>query len=199
MSLGACILALGLATSARAGVDVVINFDVDTNGNPVPHGTIVNNLYAPWGVNFDRTVDGTCNGGSFVYTSSECLSSPAPMSPPNVVTLCDGATCSDISEAGHGAIIALFNSPADIVCIEFGAVAPGHIGFLRAYDENHVLIGSDTNTADYDALCVAAPGIHSVEFSGQGSNFGWFDNMRVSFETVGVEGSTWSGVKVRVR
>ena len=38
---------------------------------------------------------------------------------------------------------------------------------------------------------------HIAEFSGQAQNFGWFDNMRVSFETVGVEGSTWSQVKAR--
>ncbi|HEX7879444.1 MAG TPA: hypothetical protein VF720_08545, partial [Candidatus Eisenbacteria bacterium] len=75
LPLAACALALGLTTAAHAGIDVVINFDTDTNGNPIPHGTIVNNLYAPWGVNFDRTVPGSCGSesGAFVFTSNECL------------------------------------------------------------------------------------------------------------------------------
>lgn len=191
------ILALGIATTARAGIDVVINFDEDTDGVVVPHGTVINSLYAPWGVTFSRTQAGTCNGGSDVFANSNCLTAPAPPSAPNVVSLCDGLTCTDISENAHGLIVATFNSLADIVCIEFVAVNPGQKGVLRAYDENHVLITSDTNDADFDAICVTGSGIKSVEFSGLGADFGWFDNMRISYQVVGVEPSTWSGVKAR--
>jgi len=191
------ILVLGIATTASAGIDVVINFDEDTDGVAVPHGTVINSLYAPWGVTFSRTLDGTCGGGSDVFASSNCLFAPAPLSAPNVVSLCGPMTCTDISENAHGLVVASFNSPADIVCIEFVAVSPGMKGVLRAYDEDHALITSDTNATDVEALCVTGSGIKSVEFSGEGSNFGWFDNMRISYQVVGVEPSTWSGVKAR--
>ena len=78
MPLVAATLVLGLASTASAGIDVFINFDVDTQGNPVSHGTVIDNLYAPWGVTFDRTVDGTCNGGSNVFANADCLNPPAP-------------------------------------------------------------------------------------------------------------------------
>jgi len=185
---------LAIAATAEAG-QTVINFDVDTNNNPLPSGTLINNLYSSLGVTFTNV--GECNQNlPGVYTSAECLDAPPP-SQPNVVTICDGLTCSDISELGNGSVRADFVADVTSVCIEFIPL-DGSTGVLRAFDSANVEIATAfTNVQGY--ICVAQPGIRAVQFSGFQQQFGWFDNLVFDLSVVPVEPTTFGAIKARYR
>jgi len=51
----ACLATFGLAATARADIDVFINFDVDPNGMPLESPAVINDAYAAWGVTFGST------------------------------------------------------------------------------------------------------------------------------------------------
>jgi hypothetical protein len=182
--------------SGAEAVPLVINFDTDPSSNPIAHGTEISTTYASQGVTFEVTMpdDGGCGTG--VYANSDCLNPEGTTSPPNVVTLCDGNTCSDISENAHGLVRALFSSPAIDVCIDFIPVDPDDNGVIRAYDANHVLLDEAVSAVGVTGqICVSGVGIASVEFSGFGSNFGWFDNLSIEFDSVPTAPVTFSAIK----
>jgi len=188
---------LALASSARADIDIFINFDRDPNGIALESPAVINEVYAAWGVIFGSTPGASCGNGE-VYATSACLTEPAPTSPPNIVSHCAG--CPDISENAHGLVVATFTPAADSVCITAIGADSGERGVLRAYDADHNLLAEDIGNPELamDVLCVAAPDIHTVEFSGFQDDFAWFDDMQVSFAEVAVAPVTWSGVKARV-
>jgi hypothetical protein len=188
---------LGLATPARAAeITVFINFDVDINGVLLESPAIIDELYAPWGVTFSATAGSSCSQGE-IYATSACLSGAAPASPPNIVSTCSG--CTDIAEQFQGLVVATFAMPADSVCITAIPFGPKERCVLRAYDEAHTLLMEVLTDPEVTSqvLCVAAPAIHSVEFSGYQDLYGWFDDLQVSFAPVAVAPATWSGVKAR--
>ena len=197
LTLLACLATFGLASTARADIDVFINFDVDPNGMPLESPAVINEVYAVWGVTFGSTPGASCGAGE-VYATSACLSDPAPTSPPNIVSHCAG--CTDISEDAHGLVVATFTTPADSVCLTSIGTDPGERGVLRAYDADHILLAESIANPELLSvvLCVAAPAIHSVEFSGYQDEFVWFDDMQVSLAPVAVVPVTWGGIKARV-
>jgi hypothetical protein len=192
----ATLATFAVATTARADIDVFINFDHDTNGIALESPAVINEVYLSWGVTFGSSPGASCGDGE-VYATSACLTAPAPTSPPNIVSFCAG--CSDIS-ADLGYVITTFSMPADSVCITVIGFEPGSRGYLRAYDAAHNLLAEDISDPELasDVLCVSAPEIHSVEFTGLPDEFAWFDDLQVSFAPVAVEPATWSGVKARV-
>ncbi|HEX7879443.1 MAG TPA: hypothetical protein VF720_08540 [Candidatus Eisenbacteria bacterium] len=191
------ICACTLTSTARADIDVFINFDRDTNGIALESPAVINEVYLSWGVTFGSNPGAQCGSGE-VYATSACLSEPAPTSAPNIVSFCAG--CSDISE-DTGYVIATFLMPADSVCITAIAAEPNGRSYLRAYDAEHNLVVEDISNPELasDVLCVTGPAIHTVEFTGLPGEFAWFDDMQVSFAEVPVEPVTWSGIKARER
>ena len=185
-------LAFLLPCAATAGEGpLVINFDTDTNGQPIPNYTDVATTYSSWGVTFENS-DSSC--GNSIYASSDCLDAEAP-SPPNIVTTCSGG-CTDIAENFHGLVRAVFATPADQVCIYYIPLDTDDEGVIRAYDASRQLIGEELSAVGTPGdLCISATGILSVEFSGHGDLYGQFDNLAVQFALVPVAPVTWSAIK----
>jgi hypothetical protein len=194
------LMILGIGSDVSAGgQDVFINFDVNPWNNPIPNATDIRTDYSSWGVTFGRTVPNTCNGLDGVWASNECLLGTY-YSPPNVVTLCGPLTCSDISEAAHGAVVANLIAPADVVCIDVQPVSAGGYAVLRAYDGANNLLG--TTVSDPGApstLCLSVPGIRRVEFSGYSTQFVILDNLLVRFNAVPTLPTTFSAIKAMYR
>jgi len=188
-------LALSLVLAVPIEAEVLINFDVDTDDNPLPSGTLIDSTYASWGVTFVNI--GDCS--DHIYTSQECLSFGTPPSEPNVVTICAVSGCSDISELGNGMVRAEFDRDAMWVCID--AIPSGtDLGVLRAFDISNAEIDSTLSTgAGVEMICIHADGIRAVQFSGYQHDFGWFDNLAVEFAPVATEPMTWSRTKARYR
>jgi len=66
-------------------------------------------------------------------------------------------------------------------------VEVGHAGVLHAFDANSQLIESATSTPGVpESICITAPDIRSVAFSGDGDRFAWFDNLTVDFPPSGI-------------
>ncbi len=187
------------AGGPAAGIARVVHIDFDTapNGDPIANGTVVNTLYATaCGVTFDAVRCPQCGTDPNVYASSNCLV-PGTLSPPNVVTLYGGTSCSDICELNLGLVRATFASPADSVCIRVKPVRSFDRGVLHVYDAG----GSEIATvySAYGAtedLCVAVPGIARVSFSGPFVSYAWFDDLTVRMDAATpVLHPTWGGLK----
>jgi hypothetical protein len=194
------LMILGIASSVSAGGQaVLINFDTNPFNTPIPNATDIRTDYSSWGVTFGRTVPNTCNGIDGVWASNECLLG-SYYSPPNVVTLCGPLTCSDISEAAHGAVVANLIAPADGVCIDVQPVSAEGYAVLRAYDGGNNLIATSFSSHGIPmTLCVSVPGIRRVEFSGAGSEFVILDNLLIRFDAVPTLPTTFSAIKAMYR
>jgi hypothetical protein len=169
--------------------NTLINFDVGPDGvTPVAHGTVVNTLYASQGVTFQKSGTVTsCFSTPDVYASVN-HSAGSPATPPNVVTLCGPSIASDISENTFGMIQADFAAPAAQVCIDVipvpndGQAPDDNFGRLEAFDGSGSSLGSVSSAPTVaETLCNTAAGIRRVQFSGAGSKFAWFDNLRVYY------------------
>jgi len=158
---------------------ITIDFDTDPSGGTISAGTIINDVYAPLGVTFEKLGPGTnCGSGPEVYANSN---SPTPPLSGNVVSTCPEGIASDISENNFGRIEARFSKPVKEVCID---VVPPYTGyaFLEAFDANDVVLGRVTSAPGVnETLCISQTGIRGVRFSGEGNNFARFDNMKVLF------------------
>jgi hypothetical protein len=160
---------------------VVLNFDFGPSGEPVLPGTVINNLYAPWGITFEKLGPGTaCGTGPQVY-ANDYIPFPSPLQG-NVITTCPEGIATDIAENYHGRIEARFAADASQVCIL--VVPPNSSGyaFLEAFDANGVVLGRVTSPpGETVTLCISGTGIRGVRFSGEGTHYAMFDNMTVYF------------------
>jgi hypothetical protein len=162
---------------------LTINFDTAPDGGAVASGTVVNTLYASQGVTFSRTATGlSCNDGlREIYANADRPADFTISSAPNVVSTCRPPRASDISESNFGAVRADFASPASQVCIDVRTDGGPNTAVLRAYDVSASLLTSATSTAIIEVLCVTAPDIRRVEFSGAGIGFARFDDLVITF------------------
>jgi hypothetical protein len=176
------LLLASVTTQTLEAQTMTIDFDTDPDGLPVPHGTIVNSIYQAQGVLFEHVGPGAaCGDGPEVFASQNCLLQGAP-SPPNVVTLCGPDTRSDISEDGFGMIRANFERSAEQVCIDVVPVRNDAAGVLRAFDaDGHIIAEATSKPGASGSVCITAPDIRSVVFSGNGDQYAWFDNLTVDF------------------
>jgi len=178
--LGMLFLAVIGVAATSVSQTVTINFDTDTAGHAVPNGAVVDTLYSPWGVTFSPVGSGGCSLGLHVFANADQPSGFG--SPPNVVSLCGGGYSSDIDQNGIGLIKASFTTDANQVCIDVRPDGSSDNAVINAYDVAASPIGSATSTAGAtQTLCVSAVGIRSVQFSGDGSHFCRFDNLKVDF------------------
>jgi hypothetical protein len=158
----------------------MIDFDFAPDGSPVTSGTLVNDLYASEGVNFEHGgVASLC--GTSVYANDWVFAGlPAP-SLPNRVSICPEGIASDISENTFGFITAAFGPFVSEVCLDVSTTA-GNSAFLAAYSQSGALLERATTpvgpTAATQRLCVTRPDpdMVAVAFSGDGSLFASFDN-----------------------
>ncbi len=154
-----------------------VNFDTAPDGALIANGTVVNTLYADWGVTFDAIRCEVCGSDTNVYANANCLIG-GPISAPNVVTLYGMNTCSDICEAYHGLVQATFATPADFVCIRVKPVRPTYSGVLHAYNSSgqEIATGFSAPGVTQD-VCLMTPGIKRVTFSGSGTSYTWSDDL----------------------
>lgn len=167
--------------SATGSSYVHIDFDRTPAGAPIANGTVVNHVYAPWGVTFIADHCSICGSDPNVYANSNCLTG-GPISAPNVVTLFGSSTCSDISEDYLGLVRATFNTSADFVSIRTKPVRATDFAVLHAFNIAGIEIATSRSSPGVTQdLSVSASGIESVTFSGSGENFAWFDDLIVRF------------------
>ncbi len=194
-------LILAVCCSSAAIAQVVhIDFDTASGGAPVSNGTVVNTLYASYGVTFDAVRCAGCGTDPSVYANSNCLIN-GPISPPNVVTLFGITTCSDIAENALGLVRATFFSLMDSVCIRVKPVRSTDFAVLHAFNTADVEIATAYSTAGTTQdVCITAAGIKKVTFSGSGLNFAWFDDLVFRVEsTTPTTRHTWGGIKTLYR
>lgn len=167
---------------AAYGQVVMINFDQDTSGNPIPAGAIVNTTYSSLGITLTQVGGGESN----VYANAN---QPVGFgSPPNVVSIYGAGTASDFSE-GRGKIRASFSSPASSACIAFRPNNAEAVGVIRAYDSASRLLAQTLGTAGVTGdICVSAFRIAHVEFTGAGTSYGRFDNLSVTYQAGPITG-----------
>ncbi len=161
---------------------VLIDFDTDPSTNTIAPGTILNTVYASMGVTFSR-VNAPGQSGWQIYANSN---QPAGFgSAPNVITLYNQGSASDMSENKKGLVRATFASPASSACIDVLPDNPGspqHAGVLRAYDAGGALLAEATSPLGVtQTLCVSAFRIRRVEFSGHGDTWARFDNLSITY------------------
>jgi hypothetical protein len=99
-----------------------------------------------------------------------------------VVSTCAPPTSSDISENLLGAVHAMFAQGANQVSIDVRPDGPSDVAVLRAYDAADNLINTVTSPPGVTGtLSIGTPGppIRGVRFSGNGSQFARFDNLKV--------------------
>jgi hypothetical protein len=166
-------------TSRFADAQVVhISFDTAPDGSAIASGTAVNTLYSAWGVNFEAVPCPSCGMDPNVYAVNGCRDY-LPFSKPNVVSLWAGSNCTPLAER-LGVVLATFAAPADSVCLLVMPVRLGDQAVVRAYDAS----GAEIATA-YSAqgatgtICIQAPAIASVSFSGAFLGYAWFDDLVV--------------------
>ena len=178
---GAFILAAVGGAATATGQTVTINFDTDTAGSTVASGTVVDTLYAAWGVTFTHVGPGSCSAGDHVYANDDQPSGFG--SPPNVVSTCAPPIASDISENLTGGFVqASFAQDANRVCIDVLPDFSTHHAVLNAYDAGNNPIGSVTSADGVtQTLCFSGAGIRSVRFSGDGDLYARFDDLTVTF------------------
>src|SRR5271157_5126084 len=154
-SIAALILAAVGGTATAAGQTITINFDTDTAGNTVANGTVVDTLYAPWGVTFTHVGPGSCSGTDHVYANDDQPSGFG--SPPNVVSTCAPPIASDISENLTGGFIqASFAQDANRVCIDVLPDYASDHAVLNAYDAGNNPLGSVTSANGVtQTLCIS--------------------------------------------
>lgn len=157
-----------------------IDFDVDTNDQPLANGTVVNQTYQSYGVSFER--DGptaSCGTGDEVYANADSVGDFA--SSPNQVSACN-TQFSDFSENGQGTVHATFALDALSVCVDVRATGAGDYAVLRSYDGSDVQLGEVSSASGAtETLCIAGNDIRGVRFAGAGSHFARFDNLDVKF------------------
>lgn len=174
-----CLLAF--AVPARAILVVTVNFDTAPDGSAIAAGTTINSTYQAWGITFEKVGPGTsCGANPRVYANAD-----QPLgfgSAPNVVSTCAPPTSSDISENLLGAVHAMFAQGANQVSIDVRPDGPSDVAVLRAYDAADNLINTVTSPPGVTGtLSIGTPGppIRGVRFSGNGSQFARFDNLKV--------------------
>jgi hypothetical protein len=176
--------ALWFVTPAFAvAAPVVIDFDKDAIGNPIVGGTAVSALYSSLGVTFEHVGPGDCGGGTEVFAGSNCLTA-GPISAPNVVTVCPGATCSEISSNHQGFVRANLAQAADEVCIDLLPTSDTQSVRVNTYRADGSPLGvAFVGGAGLHTQCMAGfgIGIRAIEFSGDGDSFAWFDNLKITF------------------
>jgi hypothetical protein len=158
----------------------MINFDATPAGSPVAAGTVVNDLYAEFGITFTKLGPGTsCGTGPEVYANDN-----QPVTPfsGNTVSTCPQGIASDISENGFGVVEAIFAQAASQVCIDVAPDGPGDAAFLEALDANNGSLQRITsNLGVQETFCIHQAGARKVHFSGDGTRFARFDNLKVVF------------------
>ncbi len=174
-----CLLAS--AAPARAILVVTVNFDTAPDGSAIAAGTSLNSTYQAWGITLEKVGPGTSCGTSVrVYANAD--QPPGFGSVPNVVSTCAPPVSSDISENLLGAVHAMFAQGANLVSIDVRPDGPSDVAVLRAYDGADNLINTVTSAPGVTGtLSIGTPGppIRGVRFSGNGSQFARFDNLKV--------------------
>lgn len=171
----ATVFAVARPGSAQA---ILIDFDTDPSGNPIPSGTALTHVYSSMGLTFLHGGGGSLCGTT-VYAND---SHPGDFgSLPNVITMCDAGTASDISEDGFGLIEVRLDGPATQVCIEArpdSLGSPNHWAVIRGFDSGGNLIDEATSTPGVtETICVHGYRISSARFSGESNHYARFDNL----------------------
>jgi hypothetical protein len=159
-----------------------VDFDRAPDGSPIAPGTVVNSVYAPFQVEFQKYGPGfACGAGPEVFANSN-QPAAAPTFQGNTVTTCPQGAASDISEIGFGVIEVRFGQPASQVCIDVAPDGPGHAAFIEAFDlagGSLQRVGSPLGATLL--FCITQQGTRSVRFSGDGTLFARFDNLVAVF------------------
>jgi hypothetical protein len=162
----------------------VLDFDRDSDGEPIEAGAVVNERYEGLGVLLQR--DGvrapSCGEGDAVYASDDLPDGFG--SSPNAVSVCN-TRFSDFSEGREGLVHALFAVDAVRVCVDVTPTGSDDFATLRAYDGNDELVGEELSTAGVQqTLCIEQDGVRGVRFAGFEDRYARFDDLVVHTSAV---------------
>lgn len=166
-------------TGTTGAAPVLINFDRDPDGDPIPNGLAVNTTYASLGVTLSREGGSTC--GPDIYANNN---QPAGFgSAPNVVSPCAPPAASDINDATFGVIKVSLDRNATRVCIDVRPGASGHAGTIRVFDASDTQVNATVSAPGLtQQICAAGLGLRYARIAGSGSgSYARFDNLIVDF------------------
>jgi hypothetical protein len=157
-----------------------IDFDFDTQAQPIPSGTVVNATYQPAGVLLEgERVGVSCGDGDSVYANGDVVGDFA--SSPNQVSLCN-TQFSDFSENAQGMVSASFVLDALSVCVDVRASQSNDFAVLRSFNVNDDFLDEVTSSPGAtETVCISGDAIRRVRFAGDGSRFARFDDLEVTF------------------
>lgn len=173
-----CGLLVLAVPSLCSGQAFMINFDSDPNGNVIDPGSKIGLTYAGNGLVFTKVgpTSGSCNS---VFATAEARHGFG--SPPNSITLCPAGQASDINEHVFGFIRVISEYDVTSFCIDVGAVSGSSYAVMRGYDAGGNLVDEQTSSPGAnEELCVNGRRLRSAQFSGAGSTYTWFDNLKVT-------------------
>lgn len=169
---------LWLAGAASAAT-ITIDFDVDPDGAPIASGSIVDSVYARYGVSFSR-FDGPIPAGGCTGTNVYANDRDDFASSPNVVTTCAGAQFPSFN-ATNAWVKASLERDAVEVCVAVNPETGDDRGVLEIVDESDAVLDSVvSSTGVQETLCLQAAAIRNFRFAGDG-RFATFDDLRITF------------------
>lgn len=202
--LAATLVAFAPTARAQAPDSVRVTFDTMIDGSTVNGYAPANSFWAEWGIHLSRiNTDGctSCNADTTVYATTGCVENSPTISAPNVISPNDQDGCPDFAESFGGSIQAVFDREATFACIGVLPVDPTSYGRLRAFNQSGGLIDQIQSPPGEtpSTICIAAPGIHRIEFTAPNGRFAIFDNLTVKFAPVPVQPVTFGAVKAMFR
>jgi hypothetical protein len=175
--LGLASLAIvALPGDARAAT-VTLNFDVAPDGSDIPTGAIVDTIYAPFGVTFERVEQsmGGCPGTNVYANDRNDFASS-----PNVVTTCAGISFPSFNNS-HAYVQGTLERDAIEVCVAVDPETDSDFGVLEIVDDMGTVLDSVTSTqAVQETICIQGDAIRFFRFAGDG-RLASFDDLRITY------------------
>ncbi len=175
------LLLLGTSPGLIQGPTVTVNFDLDPAGQPIADGEALNDVYASFGLSFERVGQGSCGRDDRVFANDDQGGEPAFASPPNVVSICGAGEFSDWNEES-GFVRVDLERPALEVCVVVRPSGSDGEGLLRILDSFDREVRSAVSTPGVlETLCIQGEDFTRFEFAGGDEGFARFDDLRVTY------------------
>jgi hypothetical protein len=165
------------------GPTVTVNFDRDPSGDPIADGQPLNDLYADFGLSFERVEgSGGCGEPGVVFANDDRGGEPGFGSAPNVVSICGAGDFSDWNEA-RGLVRVDLERPGREACVAVRPSVDEGEALLRIVDAAGKPLRTVLSTPGVSqTLCIQADGFRRVEFAGSGSRgYVRFDDLRITY------------------
>ena len=181
------LLLIGILVATTPGLidgpTVTVNFDRDPFGDPIAAGQPLNDVYARFGLSFERVEgSGGCGEQGVVFANDDRGGEPGFASAPNVVSICGDGEFSDWNER-RGFVRVDLERPGLEACVAVRPSGENGQALLRIVDEVGDPVRTVTSAPGVaETLCIEGDGFRRVEFAGSGSQgAARFDDLRITY------------------